>query len=291
VARYRFNWENLPSRLLRELADRFGLEGPPAASLRGQFGARPKVAFIADAWPILLDAWLPDAPQARVAIVEELRIRSLGKWEMTVKSKAEQLDYLHTCRNTTTLRNAALTQLILAGEADLAPIPKGKPAPPNSPDTRIETSDASDGPKASLKEFVDETLMAFLGTSEINRDDDGDIPIRFGSAMVYVRVDEATDRPSRVLFICPLVSGIPKSPELFESLNEINLQLQLGRVVLSEGRVTLEAELVADTMSPPELNWALDLVANASDYFDSKLVARFGGTASFDEEAEDGVEV
>lgn len=140
MARYRFSWENLPARLLRTVADRFGFDGPPATALRLAYGARPKVVFVADTWPLLLEVWLPGAKEARQAIVEELQKRKLGSWEAKARSTADQLDYLRSCRNSSTLREIVLTQLILAGEADLAPVPKRKPTPPDSPPPRVEPS-------------------------------------------------------------------------------------------------------------------------------------------------------
>jgi hypothetical protein len=290
MARYRFNWENLPAGLLRALAQEEGLDGPPAAALREAYGARPKLAFVGAMWPVLLEVRLPRAREARQAIVEELQKRKLGDYDVRLKSAAEQLGYLRTCRNAATLRETVLTQLILAGEADLAPVPKAKPAPPDSPRPRVEADDESDTGGPSLTEFVDQTLRSILGVSELQRDDDGDVPVRAGSSMCFVRVIEHSDQPSRVVLICPLVSGVEHSADLYESLNEINLQLTVGRVVLTDNGVVLEIELLADTISPQELNWALDAAMSAANYFDTKLVARFGGSTFFDEEG-DSVEV
>jgi hypothetical protein len=293
MARYRFNWENLPAGLLRTLKQDLGLDGPPAAALREVYGARPKEVFVADAWPTLLAAWLPRDRTARVAIVEQLRDRGLGAAGGSVKTAAQQLDYLRSCRNSTTLRQTVLTELILAGESDLAPVPKSKPPPPHSPDTRVEPDprDESSADASTLIEFVDQTLMSILDVSELQRDDDGDVPIRSGSSMCYVRVQENDDQPSQVIFICPLVSQITKTPDLLESINEINLQLSLGRFVVAEDRVVLEAELLADALSPVEIQWALDYMTSAADYFDTKLVARFGGVTMLGEEEEQGVDV
>jgi hypothetical protein len=291
MARYRFNWENLPASLLRAIADGVGLEGPPAAALRDAYGARPRANFVADSWPILLSAWLPRAKEARQAIVDELQSRKLGVATGKLKTAADQIAYLQTCRNSTTLRETVLTQVILAGEADLAPIPKSRPAPPNSPSPRVDVADQPQRGMSSLTDFVDQSLRSFLGVSEVSRDDDGDVPVRAGSSMCYLRVREFDDQPSLVILICPLVSKIERHPDILESINEINLQLTLGRVFFVEDRIMLEAELLADTLSPQELSWALDYIMSAADYFDSKLVARFGGSTMFDEQGAPGVEV
>jgi len=275
------------------LARDLDLNGPPAAALRDLYGARPKEQFITEAWPTLLEEWLARERKSRVAVVEELRSRGLGAAGVKVKTAAEQVGYLRSCRNATTLRKTVLTELILAGEADLAPVPNSKPPAADSPQTRVENVDVgeADGDTPSLKDFVDQTFRSVLQISELQRDDDGDIPVRSGSSMLYVRVQDNDDKPSLVIFICPLLTQVARSPELLDSLNEINLQITLGRVVLTEDRVALEAEILADTLSPVELRWAFDYVRSAADYFDSKLAARFGGTTMFSEEEEHGVEV
>ena len=62
-------------------------------------------------------------------------------------------------------------------------------------------------------------------------------------------------------------------------------------VAAIEDRVMLEAELLADTLSPRELHWALDFMTTTADYFDTKLVARYGGFTAYDDVTDNRVEV
>ena len=102
MPRYKFKWENLPKPLLRGLKSDLGLEGEPADVLRATYGARPSNDFVRDAWPTLLDKWLGHDRSARVAIVSELRERQLGDMSIGVKNAAGQMDYLRTCKNSST---------------------------------------------------------------------------------------------------------------------------------------------------------------------------------------------
>jgi len=120
MARYRFAWSNLPPKLLRSLKSELELEGDAADALRQAYGARPKVDFLYDSWPILRDSWLAQDSKARVAVVEALHHERLGNRDIPTRSKAGQLDYLRSCRNSGTLREAVLPWLIKAGEQTAA---------------------------------------------------------------------------------------------------------------------------------------------------------------------------
>lgn len=294
MARYRFNWENLPRPLISELGKELRISGSPVvSSLRARYGARPKPSFVTDTWPVLLDSWLSVDDKALRAVVDQLRTRRLGDWDGPVETTEERLSYLRSCRNSTSLREVVVAELIRAGEADQVPLPTAKAAPPDSPPPRIESAMDREhgGEQETLEQFVDHTLRAFLGVDQLERDEDGDIPIRSGSSMCYVRVIDADEAPSRVRFICPLIGSAKKSFELFESLNEINRQLILGRVVLDAEQVILEGEILANSLIAEELIWALETMAATADYFDSRLSARYGGNTSFADDDSNSVDV
>ena len=291
MARYRFQWYNVAPELLAELGEQFDASEPPADAIRRAYGARPKLEFVAEQWPVLLESWLPHAPDSLESIVDELQARNVGQPDMRTSTPAERLEYLRTCRNTSGLRQVVLDEFIRAGESDLTPMPLMKPAPDDAPPVRVDVESEEPSGPASLTEFIEETLKSILEVSELARDDDGDIPIRQGSAMCYVRVEEREDQPSRVVLFSQLVAGVEKSMDLLESLNEINLQLPLGRVLHVNNLIMLTVELLADTLSPQEFAWTLEFITSTSDYYDTRLATRFGGQARFDDAEVDNVEV
>lgn len=123
MGRYRFAWNNLPSKLLESLRRELKLEGDPADALRKAYGARPKPEFVHDSWPILRDTWLGQDAEARAGVVDALRHERLGNSDTPTRSKAGQLEYLRSCRNSGTLRDAVLPWLIKAGERAAEPTP------------------------------------------------------------------------------------------------------------------------------------------------------------------------
>lgn len=115
MPRYRFRWEQLPGRLTRRLASDLQLDGEPGTALRKAYGARPGEDFVRDAWPLLRDEWLAKDGPARRSVVTELRERRLGNPDLPVGNKQEQMEYLRSCRNSSTLRQVVLEEFRAAG--------------------------------------------------------------------------------------------------------------------------------------------------------------------------------
>ena len=181
--------DNVPPEVLGALEDQLGTSESPVDALRRVYGARPKAEFIAEQWSVLLESWLPRAADSLEVIMGELRARNVGQADMKAETVEEQIEYLRTCRNTSGLRQVVLAE-IRSGESDFRPMPTMKAAPDNAPSVRVDVeSEAPSGP-GSLTQSFEETLKAILEVSELARDDDGDIPIRQGSAMCYVRVEK-----------------------------------------------------------------------------------------------------
>jgi len=98
-----FSWQNLDKSLLEQLGSDLRLKGDPATALEKEYGSTPKADFIRDAWPTLLDSWLPNDPEACSAMAEDLRSKGLGDVEIE-----SQLNYLKGCRNSQNLREACI---------------------------------------------------------------------------------------------------------------------------------------------------------------------------------------
>jgi len=127
MARYRFAWSNLPPKLLRSLHRELKLEGDAADALRKAYGARPKVEFVHDSWPILRDSWLAQDSEARAGVIEALHHERLGNDDIPTRSKQGQLEYLRSCNNSGTLSDVVLPWLIKAGEPTSASAPAARP--------------------------------------------------------------------------------------------------------------------------------------------------------------------
>jgi Putative bacterial sensory transduction regulator len=107
------------------------------------------------------------------------------------------------------------------------------------------------------------------------------VAVRCGTAVLYVRLVDAA--PPVVRVFSPLLRRLGRSPELLTELNELNARLNFQRVFWRDGTVYAAQELLAETLTAAELGHACDGVADAADYYDERLRARFGGETAFAE--------
>lgn len=91
----------------------------PAAALQTVYGARPKDAFIRDAWPTLLHAWLQGTKESRERIVDELR--EVRREDGGLTNRKAQMDYLRGLRNAKNLRSIVLKEFIAFGGIERSP--------------------------------------------------------------------------------------------------------------------------------------------------------------------------
>jgi hypothetical protein len=293
MPRYRFSWDNLPAALLDQLGSDLGLRPPVDQALRDQYGARPGPDFVRDAWPTLLDAWLATDDESRDIVVQELQARGLGKARAPARSSAAQLYYLQSCRNSGALREAVAAIFTGFGESEVfsTPVPSEMTAQDNPVVTPGWEPSASGGeadqPPASLTEWLCWAVAQVLEVEQVNQDPDGDIRIRYGSTMCFVR---GIDDPPSVRLFAPMVIDIPRTPALLEDLNDINLNITVGRVVHTPANEVLYSlELYGEQLTVEIIRASLDAATTIADHFDHQLQARFGGKTLYAEVSDDSV--
>jgi hypothetical protein len=132
---------------------------------------------------------------------------------------------------------------------------------------------------------VELLLKQLLGTTELAVDAAGNWPIRWGSAIYFVRAVESPMAPAFVQVFSPLLGGVQKSAGLLEALNDINVQVVFARVAWVNGMVMASTELLAETLDLQELQAACATIAQLADTYDNALQGRFGGQISFPEDA------
>lgn len=162
-----------------------------------------------------------------------------------------------------------------AGEAILLPllgIPRARDA--DLPSGVVALPDAV----ADLRHEVEEAICLAFDLDEVHYDTDGDIPLRFGSAMIFVRVSD--DSPVVRVF-APMLWEVPESSELLRAVNEINLQVAFARVAWDGRQVSVRTEFIAHPFDPMQLMAACQAVGGIADHFDDRLQGRFGGRIFF----------
>lgn len=152
MPRYNFQWSNVPAEVLAELA---AATNPPnsdiAEGLKRKYGARPKVDFVAEMWPVLRDCWLSGDGRARRAVVQACRARGLGDLEVDVSTDDGLTQYLLGLRNAKSLREVVIEEFWCLGEPTQAVEPTMPPAAPRSSadadaDANADVIDASESP-------------------------------------------------------------------------------------------------------------------------------------------------
>jgi hypothetical protein len=288
-----FRWANLPLEVLRAVLGRPDATLDDAAGeLTALFGPVPRGDFVADTWPVLGDVWLVanDGPHAADAIVA-LRAAGLGDLTIDTTTAAGTSAYLASCPDSLRLRSIILQSVLVAGRPatdgtdDAGPAAEGDAAGGGGvividaetlPATVIDPATADE-----LREAVKATLSVVLGsgdeaTGEIVFDADGDIPIRWGSAVVYVRVLD--DNPVIRIF-SPLARELQITDELRDAVNELNKNHLFITAFWADDVVLLTADLSAAPFVPKQLLNLLNVVAETADSLDDQLHQRFAGTA------------
>jgi hypothetical protein len=138
-----------------------------------------------------------------------------------------------------------------------------------------------------LRHRLEEMLKDHLGVTELVTDDDGDYPVRAGSAKYYVRLEDTAEPPTVHVYAHILV-GVSASPQLYETLNAVNGHITFGRMFHQGEAVLASTELVAETMDPEELAQSCRSIAELADQYDDLFKAEFGGSRQFEEDDEKG---
>jgi hypothetical protein len=140
---------------------------------------------------------------------------------------------------------------------------------------------------AALRPLVEQALRQALGVGEIKYDPSGDIPVRFGNAMVFVRI---VGGPPRVRIFSPMLWELRTTDGLFEALNDINARIDAGRAFWTGREVVAAVDLPAPGLTGEYLALACFQIGSLADHVDDQLVSRFGGRTMFQEAATSGEE-
>jgi T3SS (YopN, CesT) and YbjN peptide-binding chaperone 1/T3SS (YopN, CesT) and YbjN peptide-binding chaperone 3 len=136
-----------------------------------------------------------------------------------------------------------------------------------------------DGTIELLRPIVERALHEALQAGELKYDEHGDIRIRFGSAMVIVRL--VGGETPKVQVFSPLLWEVSTTTGLVEVLNDINTRISYGRVFWDGEQVMAAIELPAAGLSGEYVAQACFEIGSLSDHFDEELVERFGGKTMF----------
>jgi hypothetical protein len=94
-----------------------------------------------------------------------------------------------------------------------------------------------------VRAYAESLLEQVVGTDKVKPDNDGDYPVRYQSALYYVRIDPGRRDDPVVQVFAAAVDKVEPGPPLYEALNDINTQLRFARAFWVRGQVLIEAEM------------------------------------------------
>ncbi|MGK5677221.1 T3SS (YopN, CesT) and YbjN peptide-binding chaperone 1 [Micromonospora sp. URMC 106] len=135
-----------------------------------------------------------------------------------------------------------------------------------------------------LTQRVREVLAGILGVTadQLRVDADGDVAIRVGSAMIFVR---AQDDPPLVDVFSPLLTGVEPTESLYRRLSDLTNGLVVGRVYCTGDTVWASVPVFGQDFVPTHLLLAVRAMVELADDLDDQLRREFGGSRFFGEES------
>jgi hypothetical protein len=135
-----------------------------------------------------------------------------------------------------------------------------------------------------VRAYTESLLEQLLEVDKVHRDHDGDYPVRFRSALYYVRVDGGSEDNPVVQVFATVLAEVASSAGLFEALNLINTRLRFARTFWVNDQVLIESEMPGDGLSLAGFSNSCNTVADAADFFGPRLAEEFGGKTAFADE-------
>ncbi|MFI5959660.1 T3SS (YopN, CesT) and YbjN peptide-binding chaperone 1 [Cryptosporangium sp. NPDC051539] len=167
----------------------------------------------------------------------------------------------------------------LEGEVELSPLGAARRVPGSSAGA---SAPAAHDPAAPLPDRVRAVVSELLArpVDELPVDADGDIAIRSGSAMVFVRI---TDDPPLVEVSSPVLTEVRATQRLYERLSALTKTLPVGRLYLEDDTVWAAVAVFGTDFQPTHLSTAIRVMTGLADVLDDRLQGDFGGKVFFGE--------
>jgi hypothetical protein len=161
--------------------------------------------------------------------------------------------------------------------------PDSSPAPAAGPGADDEPLGVMPESDEHLRQLVDDALAPMLG-GEVHHDGDGDVPIRTGSSVLFVHVEE--ERPEIRVFAI-LVDEIAHPERLPVELDILNREQRFARFYCNGDRVLLSHEICAVPFAARQLRAVVADLLMRVDSIARDLAARVGGQPWAEELADD----
>ncbi|MGN9803351.1 T3SS (YopN, CesT) and YbjN peptide-binding chaperone 1 [Micromonospora sp. L32] len=134
----------------------------------------------------------------------------------------------------------------------------------------------------ALEERVRTVVSTMLKSKsdQLQVDSDGDINIRAGSAMVFVRV---RDNPPLVDVFSPVLTEVEPTERLYVKLSELTNRMPIGRLYCADDTVWASIPVFGRNFQATHLMLAVQVMTGLADELDDRLHGEFGGKRFFGE--------
>ena len=133
---------------------------------------------------------------------------------------------------------------------------------------------------------LDERVRSVVATmskttvDQLQVDGDGDVGIRAGSAMVFVRV---RDNPPLVDVFSPILTEVEPTEQLYMKLSELTNRMPIGRLYCTGDTVWASIPVFGRNFQATHLMLAVQVMTGLADELDDRLHGEFGGKRFFGE--------
>jgi hypothetical protein len=127
------------------------------------------------------------------------------------------------------------------------------------------------------------TVVATMSKTTVDQlqvDADGDVGIRAGSAMVFVRV---RDNPPLVDVFSPILTEVEPTEQLYVKLSELTNRMPIGRLYCAQDTVWASIPVFGRNFQAVHLMLAVQVMTGLADELDDRLHGEFGGKRFFGE--------
>jgi len=135
------------------------------------------------------------------------------------------------------------------------------------------------------RSHVKELLRAAFGFEQVQVDEDGDVPMPCGTALVYASV-VAQGRLVRVW--SRAAGGVRATKAVLREVNDANVHASVVRVYAQGDAVWVEGHFPVEGLQPQDLHGLCGEVGLVADRLGQMLAAVHGGTVTFPDAAEVG---
>jgi hypothetical protein len=169
---------------------------------------------------------------------------------------------------------------------DVALDQAGAPGPVEERRTRAIADTGEGEVAADDATLLEEQVRTVVGTmlradpEQLQVDSDGDISIRAGSAMVFVRV---RDNPPLVDVISPVLTEVKPTEQLYVKLSELTNRMPIGRLYCTNDTVWASIPVFGRNFQATHLMLAIQVMTGLADELDDRLHGEFGGKRFFSE--------